>query len=236
MLVKWFPSTTNAYPTISQEGKIYERIIRTHRITEERGELVPHVEACKLQIRLMAKSAAFIYVPSWTAVMISAGVTTPLRLIYCKRTMFINNPLANDSITYSVRSKSVQSRAGSANVTWLDIHERVILVIHQLGAGVVNGRWERLRSGEATILARYISDLVLRQARERTISRVVREVGERQCALGERGEYREALELHLEGWFEEESVMMTTAATDTSYIPQEDLCLRSGRTAEAVDP
>ena len=99
-----------------------------------------------------------------------------------------------------MRSKSVQSGAGTTDVAWAEFLEWVVGVGRQLGAGVTNGRWEGLCTGEVTILASYISDFVLRQARERAMPRIVREVGERQCAWEECSWYCEASELHLEGW------------------------------------
>ena len=87
--------------------------------------------------------------------------------------MLTDNPLVIIQIAYPVRGQRVQSRAGTANVTIAKIIVGVVLVINQLGASVVNGSRERLWAGEATILPRYVSDLVLRQARKRTISRVV---------------------------------------------------------------
>ena len=99
-----------------------------------------------------------------------------------------------------MRSKSVQSGAGTTDVAWAEFLEWVVGVGRQFRAGVTNGRWEGLCTGEVTILASYISDLVLRQARERAIPRIVIEMGERPRALDERSRYHEVLELHLEGW------------------------------------
>ena len=68
-LVKWFPSTTNAY-FICQEGE-RDNEERTYPISDKRSQVPPHVETCEFSYRNLDEYlCTIIYVPSWTALMI----------------------------------------------------------------------------------------------------------------------------------------------------------------------